>query len=62
MSLLVLLAFVGLMCGAAITDVRSYTIPNLLTISIAILYVPYALFSQASLSTIGAHIAIGAVF
>jgi prepilin peptidase CpaA len=54
-----LLVFPALAVVAALKDVTSYTIPNWISLALIVAFVPVALVSGASLSTIGLCVATG---
>jgi prepilin peptidase CpaA len=60
-ALLCLLAFCCLMLGAALSDVRSLTIPNRISVAIALLYPAFVLSSGLPIDWLGAMMTGGAL-
>lgn len=58
-SLVALAVFAGLLIYAACSDVTSLTIPNWLSVAMALLFAPMALAMQMPLAEIGMHYAFG---
>jgi len=57
----VVLAFPALMIAAAVKDATSYTIPNWIPLSVAVLFPVTAVAAGLPLAAMGAHLAVGAV-
>lgn len=57
---LILLAAAGLLLFAALHDVATMTIPNWVSIALAVLFLPAAALAQFSLTQAGLHIGVGA--
>lgn len=58
--ILALLAFAGLLIWAAYGDVKSYTIPNKLTLAVLLLYIPFVFASGGSIDWTGG-LMVGAI-
>jgi prepilin peptidase CpaA len=56
---LVLFVFAGLVIGAAVKDLASFTIPNWISIALALAFAPAALAAGVSLPVIGISFAVG---
>ena len=56
---LVLLLFAALVIAAAVKDLESFTIPNWISIALALAFAPAALLTGASLGVIGISLAVG---
>ncbi len=56
---LVLCTFAGLVIGAAVKDISTFTIPNWISIALTVAFVPAALAVGVSVPTIGISFAIG---
>ena len=54
--------FIGFMLWAAVSDFRSYTIPNFIPLAVALLYPVHALATPAGTDWTGALITAAAVF
>src|SRR5512142_609947 len=59
---LVLAFFAGLVIAAALKDISSFTIPNWISIALALGFAPAALIVGASLSAVGISFAVGLGF
>lgn len=59
-EILALSGFAGLLVAAACSDVATMTIPNWISIALAVLFAPAAFFAGMSLPDIGWHIGFGA--
>jgi len=57
--LLFALAFPAGLVWAAVSDIRSMTIPNRLTIGLAVAFLPVALLCHLSLAQFGLHLGLG---
>ena len=53
--------FAGLLAYAAYSDITTMTIPNWVSISLAILFIPAAMAAGLSMDQIGMHLVFGAV-
>ncbi len=53
------LAFPACLVWAAISDIRSMTIPNRLTIGMAVAFLPVAMLCHLSLAQLGLHLGLG---
>jgi prepilin peptidase CpaA len=56
---LVLLIFAALVIAAAVKDLESFTIPNWISIALALAFAPAALLTGASLGAVGISLAVG---
>lgn len=59
---LLALGFLALLLAAAVTDVRSFRIPNVIPVAVGVLFLPYALLAQASAQVIWALLGALGVF